>query len=189
MAGVLVVDEAYAEFCEQDLTALVELGNVILVRTFSKFYALAGLRVGYAVTTAALAAELQKMIPNFPLSVFSEIAAQVALERRERFLPLRDQVVAERGRLAARLAALPGVMVYPSAANFLLVEIAFPKEQLLAHLQGQHHLLIADLAAYPELAACVRLSVGTPEQNDLMVRGFAELAGSEGGRRGRSRSG
>jgi histidinol-phosphate aminotransferase len=179
--GVLVVDEAYAEFCEQDLTALVELGNVILVRTFSKFYALAGLRVGYAVTTAALAAELQKTIPNFPLSVFSEIAAQVALERRERFLPLRDQVVAERGRLAARLAALPGVVVYPSAANFLLVEIAFSKEQLLAHLQGQHRLLIADLAAYPELAACVRLSVGTPEQNDLVVRGFAELAGGGGG--------
>ncbi|MFZ4850810.1 MAG: pyridoxal phosphate-dependent aminotransferase [Caldilinea sp.] len=180
--GVLVIDEAYAEFCEQDLTALVELGNVILVRTFSKFYALAGVRVGYVVTAAALAVELQKMIPIFPLSVFSEIAAQVALEARERFLPLRDQVVAERERLAARLAVLPGVVVYPSAANFLLVESAFPKEQLLAHLQGQHRLLIADLAAYPELAACVRLSVGTPDQNDLLVRGFAELAGSEGGK-------
>jgi histidinol-phosphate aminotransferase len=97
---LLVIDEAYAEFCDQDLTGLLDLDNVILLRTFSKFYAMAGVRVGYALTTPALAAELQKVITVFPLSVFSEITALVALEHRARFLSLRDQTVAERARMA-----------------------------------------------------------------------------------------
>ena len=175
---LLVIDEAYAEFCDQDLTGLLDLDNVILLRTFSKFYAMAGVRVGYALTTPALAAELQKVITVFPLSVFSEITALVALEHRARFLSLRDQTVAERARMATSLAALPGVTVYPSGANFLLVQLDRPKQPLLQHLQQQHRVLISDMAAYPELVDCVRISMGTPAQNDLVIQGFREAMGA-----------
>jgi histidinol-phosphate aminotransferase len=175
--SLLVIDEAYAEFCGQDLTALLALGNVILLRTFSKFYAMAGVRVGYALTSPALAAELQKVVTVFPLSVFSEIAALVALEQRDRFTPIRDLVVAERDRMATVLAALPGVTVYPSGANFLLIQLERPKQELLHHLQQQHCVLISDMAAYPDLVNCVRVSIGTPEQNDLVIRGFQEMVG------------
>jgi len=173
--SLLVIDEAYAEFCDQDLTGLLALGNVILLRTFSKFYAMAGVRVGYALASPALAAELQKVVTVFPLSVFSEIAALVALEQRERFLPIRDLVVAERKRMAAALAALPGVTVYPSGTNFLLIQLERPKQELLHHLQQQHRVLLSDMAAYPDLTNCVRVSMGTPEQNDLVIRGFQEM--------------
>lgn len=172
---LLVIDEAYAEFCDQDLTGLLDLDNVILLRTFSKFYAMAGVRVGYALTTPALATELQKVVTVFPLSVFSEITALVALEHRERFLSLRDQTIAERERMAAALAALPGVTVYPSGANFLLVQLDRPKQPLLHHLQQQHRVLISDMAAYPELVECVRISLGAPTQNDLVIQGFREI--------------
>ncbi len=175
ISGLLVVDEAYAEFCDQDLTGLLDLGNVILLRTFSKFYAMAGVRVGYALTSPALAADLQKIITVFPLSVFSEVAAQVALEHRGRFLALRDRVVAERQRLAAALAVLPGVQVFPSGANFLLVQLDRPKTDILHYLHHSHCLLLSDMAAYPELSDCVRISVGMPAQNDLVIQGFREI--------------
>lgn len=174
---LLVVDEAYAEFCDQDLTGLLALDNVILLRTFSKFYAMAGVRVGYALTTPALATELQKVITVFPLSIFSEITALVALEQRARFLTLRDQIMAERTRMAEALAALPGVTVFPSGANFLLIRLDRPKQALLHHLQQQHRVLISDMAAYPELVDCVRISVGAPAQNDLVIQGFREVMG------------
>jgi histidinol-phosphate aminotransferase len=173
--ALLVVDEAYAEFCDQDLTGLLDLDNVILLRTFSKFYAMAGVRVGYAITSPALAAELQKVITVFPLSVFSEITALVALEQRDRFLPIRDLVVNERERMAAALASLPGVRVFPSATNFLLVQLARPKQEVLHHLHTEHRVLISDMAAYPDLVNCVRVSMGTPTQNDRVIRGFRSV--------------
>ena len=159
------------------MTALLALGNVILLRTFSKFYAMAGVRVGYALTSPALASELQKVVTVFPLSVFSEITALVAIEQRNRFLSIRDLVVAERERMATALAALPGVTVYSSGANFLLIQLERPKQELLHHLQHQHHVLISDMAAYPDLTNCVRVSMGTPVQNDLVIRGFQEMVG------------
>ena len=172
--GLLLIDEAYAEFCDQDLTPLLALGNVVLVRTFSKVYAMAGVRVGYLLTSPALAAELQKAVTVFPISVFSEIVAEVALDHHARFLALRDSIVAERERLAAGLAAIPGLQVYPSGTNFLLVQLHGPKQPLLAHLQATHSVLISDMAAYPELQECVRISIGTPAQNDLVLRGVTE---------------
>ena len=172
--GLLLVDEAYAEFCDQDLTDLLPLGNVVLLRTFSKLYAMAGVRVGYALTSPALAAEFQKVITDFPLSIFSELAAQVALDHHARFMAQRDQIVAERERMAAALSSTPGLHVFPSGTNFLLVQISRPKAGLMRHLQEEHSILVSDLADYPGLHNCVRVSVGTPAQNDLVVRGFAE---------------
>jgi len=176
--ALLVIDEAYAEFCDQDLTGLLDLDNVILLRTFSKFYAMAGVRVGYALTSPALAAELQKVITVFPLSIFSEVTALVALAHRVRFLAMRDQTVAERERMAAVLTTLPGVTVYPSGANFLLVQLDRPKQPLLQHLHQQHRVLISDMAAYPELVDCVRISLGTPAQNALVMQGFWDIYGA-----------
>ena len=117
----LLVDAAYAEFSGQDFTPLLALGNVILLHTFSKFYALAGARIGYALTSPALAGELQKAISDFPLSVFAELAAQVALENRHQFEPLRQRILDERERLEAALSQIAGVTVHPSGTNFLLV--------------------------------------------------------------------
>ena len=125
--GLLLLDEAYAEFGDQDLTELLPLGNVILLRTFSKLYAMAGVRVGYAITSPALAAEIQKVVTDFPLSLFSELAALVALDHHAAFLTQRDQIVAERERLAAALRPLPGVHVFSSGTNFLLVQLLKPR--------------------------------------------------------------
>jgi len=172
--GLLLVDAAYADFSGQDFTPLLAHENVILLHTFSKLYALAGARVGYALAAPALACELQKAISDFPLSTYAEIAAEVALEHADLFYEQARLIVAEREWLAAELRRLPGVTVYPSGTNFLLVELGVPKRPLLDHLLHEHGILLSDLAAYPELPNCMRVSVGTHQQNVRLVQGMAE---------------
>jgi histidinol-phosphate aminotransferase len=171
---LLLVDAAYSEFSGQDFTPLLARENVLLLRTFSKLYAMAGVRVGYVLTSLYLAAQLQKAVSDFPLSVFAEVTAEVALEHSHRFQAFRDEILYERDRVTAALGQMPGVHVYPSGTNFLLVQLDCPKQPLLDHLLHEHSLLISDLAAYAGLNECVRISIGTPEQNDLLLRGFAE---------------
>jgi histidinol-phosphate aminotransferase len=175
--GLLLVDAAYSEFSGQDFTPLLAHHNVLLLHTFSKLYAMAGVRVGYVLTSPYLAGQLQKAVSDFPLSVFAEVTAEVALEHSQRFEAPRKLVLCERDRLAAALGEIQGVHVYPSGTNFLLVQLNCPKEELLEHLLYEHNLLVSDLAAYPELESCVRVSVGTPEQNDLVLRGLRDCLG------------
>jgi histidinol-phosphate aminotransferase len=170
--GLLLVDAAYTDFSGQDFTPLLAHENVLLLRTFSKLYAMAGVRVGYILTSPYLAGNLQKAISEFPLSVFAETAAEVALEHSHRFDSLRETIIEERTRLVAALGSIEGVHIYPSGTNFLLVQVDRPRQPLLEYLLYEHNLLVSDLAAYPELADCVRVSVGTPEQNDLVIAGF-----------------
>ncbi len=171
----LVIDEAYLHFNPHDLLPIaLEHENVILLRTLSKAYSMAGVRVGYAVASAAVARELQKVVTSFPLSLFSEITAGVALDHHARFMAQVAQTVAERERLAAALAALPGVHVYPSGTNFLLVHLQAPARPVFDHLLAAHRVLISDNAGYPELPNDLRISIGAPAQNDLVLRGFTE---------------
>jgi len=179
----LVVDEAYLHFNPLDLLPLVLAHeNVLLVRTFSKAYSAAGVRIGYAVAHPEAAAHLQKGISSFPLSLFSEVVAEVALDHHDRFMRAVAHVVAERERLAAALAALPapagnrgaGMRVYSSGTNFLLVKPPTPAQPIFRHLLETHRVLISDCAGYPELENYLRISIGTPEQNDLVVAAIAE---------------
>jgi histidinol-phosphate/aromatic aminotransferase/cobyric acid decarboxylase-like protein len=148
--------------------------NVILIRTFSKAFRMAGVRVGYAVAAADVAAQLQKGVNSFALSVFQEVVAEVALAHAERFADGVAEVVAERERLAAALRALPGVTVFGSGTNFLLVEPAEDAPAIHRHLLEAHHVLVSDNGGYGALAGMLRITVGTRAQNDLVVRGFAE---------------
>jgi histidinol-phosphate aminotransferase len=175
--GLLLVDAAYVEFSGQDFTPLLQHENVLLLRTFSKLYAMAGVRVGYVLTSPGLARELQKAVSDFPLSVFAELAAEVALEHSARFDPIRTLILAEREQLATALNAIEGAHVYPSGTNFLLVAVNRPRPSLIDYLVQEHNLLVSDLAAYPELPHCVRVSVGTAEQNELVVHALREYMG------------
>ena len=176
--ALVIVDEAYAEFCGQNLRPLLdEFDNVILVRTFSKAYAMAGLRVGYALTTPTLARELDKNVNSFPVSTFSAAAAEVALEHSDRFLENVAKVVAERERLAGALRALPGVHVYSSGTNFLLADVGPAADAVFHELRQEHDLLINRMESYPELSNCLRISIGLPEANDRVVAVCAKHVG------------
>lgn len=170
----VLIDAAYAEFSGQDLrTLLTEADNVALVHTFSKAYALAGIRVGYTYSAPEVAQEFQKLASTFTLSPFSATAALVALENKDRFQPLIDSVVSERERLAAELARLPEVIVYPSITNFLFMYLGHSGRDAQAYLRTHQGVQISDMGMYPGYEEYLRISVGTPAQNDLVAMGLA----------------
>jgi len=174
--AIVILDAAYVEFSPVDLMPLVRAhSNVIMLRTFSKAFAMAGVRVGYAVADPVVTAHLQKVVPAFPIGVFPEMVATIALEHAERFMEGARRVVAERERMAAALAAIPGMRVFSSGTNFLLVQPPVSGALLLDHMRTTHRLLLSDVSGQPGLDGFVRISVGAPAENDLVVQGFREV--------------
>ncbi len=176
-SGALVlVDEAYQEFSSQNLIGLVaEFPNVVLLRTFSKAMALGGMRVGYAITNAALAREIYKGKLPYALNAFSATAAVVALENMALFRGQIALIRSERERLFDALEALPGCHPVPSDANFLLMRLEGQSPRaVFDHLLAQG-LLVRDVSGYTGLGEYLRLSVGAPHENDALVSALQQL--------------
>jgi histidinol-phosphate aminotransferase len=174
---VVVVDEAYAEFAGTNYLALVdEYPHLIVLRTLSKFAGLAGLRLGYGVFTPEIAAALWKVKAPYNLNLAAQVAGVAALGS----LPwLRDKVariLGGRALLETGLAALPGVRTYPSAANFLLLRMRGGPAAADAVYEGlrQRGILIRRYGHGP-LIGCLRISVGTEEQNAVLLKEMERL--------------
>lgn len=174
--ALVVVDEAYAEFATQPslVPRLDELPNLVVLRTLSKAYALAGARCGAVLADPTVVELLRRMIPPYALPAPTIEAVLTALEE-PRLVQARArmrQLVAERDRLAPALGRLPIVTkVWPSEANFLLVETRDAARFLAAGVRAG--LLLRDFSAGPYTPGCVRVSVGTPEQNDRLLGSLA----------------
>jgi len=168
--GLVVIDEAYHEFSAQTAVPLLERHpNLIVLRTFSKAMAMAGLRVGYLLGSPELVSEIAKARLPYNLNFFSEWAALAALEEKDALAVTVHRLVAERERLLARLADVPGIRAYSSDANFFLVEClsAAPKAVFASMLR--RGVLVRDVTSYPRLERCLRVTVGTPEENDAFL--------------------
>jgi len=168
--GLVVIDEAYHEFSARTVVPLLARHpNLIVLRTFSKAMALAGLRVGYLLASPELVREINKARLPYNLDFFSQAAALAALEEKDALAASVHRLVAERERLLARLADVPGVRACSSDANFFLIEClsADPKAVFAAMLR--RGVLVRDVTAYPRLERCLRVTVGTPEENDAFL--------------------
>lgn len=172
---LVVIDEAYVHFATSDFRAFARARpNVVLLRTFSKAWGLAGLRLGYLLAPPAIAGNLKKLIPPFATSILQTVAAQVALENPGYMVERTRAVVAERNRMFAALVQHPRWTVYPSSGNFLLIRTPDARAahtQLLA--QG---VLVRRQDSYHGLSGCIRVSVGTPAENDRFLRAALDAA-------------
>ena len=178
-SGLVVIDEAYHEFGAHSVVPLLrEYENLIVLRTFSKAMAFAGLRVGYLLAAPELVREIRKAVLPYNLNAFSEMAAEVAVENYESELrPLVQQIVSERDRLFRELSAIDGLTPVPSHANFILVRSGHTAPaQIFAHLL-KHDVLIRDVTGYPMLREYFRFSVGTPTENDQLLTAIREICG------------
>ena len=166
--GLVVFDEAYQPFASRSWMARAgEFDHVLVMRTLSKF-GLAGVRLGYMVGPAALIGEIDKVRPPYNVSVLNAEAALFALEHADEYAAQAAVLRQERERLQAALREMPGVKAWPSEANMILVRVADSK----AAFEGmkQRGVLIKHVAAlHPLLANCLRLTVGTPEENTRML--------------------
>ena len=180
--GTLVVaDEAYLAYGGRTLLPrLAGLPNLIIMRTLSKI-GMAALRVGFIVAAPAIIATVEKVRPPYNLGALNQRAALWILEHHGGWIRARcEDVVAERGRLATALAALPEVRVFPSEANLLLVRIGRAGDGRAARawqaLQDRG-ILVRNFDRPGPLAGCLRITPGTPAENDLLL---AELPAALG---------
>ncbi|MDD0810349.1 histidinol-phosphate transaminase [Curvibacter sp. RS43] len=170
--GLVVMDEAYQPFASHtwlsEISAHPERhGHVLLMRTLSKF-GLAGIRLGYMMGPEALIAELDKVRPPYNISVLNAECALFALEHASVFDQQAATLRAERGHLLAALAALPGVKAWTSDANMVLVRV--PDAQKTFDGMRARGVLIKNVSKmHSLLAQCLRLTVGSPDDNARML--------------------
>lgn len=165
--GIVAVDEAYADFCGQDLVPETRrTPNLVVLRTFSKAYGLAGLRVGYAVAQEPVIEAMSRAKPPFNVSCFSEKVAVRALGERAFWRKSVGTLPRECAKTMKAVAAL-GCETFESDANFFLMRTPRP---VAAALKARG-ILVRDVSAHhPVLAGCVRVTVGGPRDNGRFLR-------------------
>jgi histidinol-phosphate aminotransferase len=164
--GLLVVDEAYGEFATRSALDLVgDDVPLVVSRTYSKVWSLAALRLGFCIAPPAVVDELDKVVLPYHLSAATQIAGEAALAFRAEMDARVTTLVAERHRLAEALALLPGLTVHPSGANFVLVRADGDGHALWERLV-EHGVLVRDFSRWPRLTDCLRITVGTADEND-----------------------
>jgi histidinol-phosphate aminotransferase len=167
--GLLVVDEAYGEFAPWSAIELVDdSAPLVVVRTYSKVWSLAAVRLGFAVGPEWLVAELDKVVLPYHLSLPTQLAGRIALAYRAEMESRVAALIEERGRLFAALAGLDGITVFPSGANFLLFRVRGDGRDLWKALLSRG-VLVRDFSRWPRLDECLRVTVGTPPENDAFL--------------------
>ena len=172
--GLVIIDEAYQPFASKSyIDRLTRHDHVLLMRTLSKF-GLAGVRLGYMMGRRELIEQIEKVRPPYNVSVLNCEAALFALEHEDEFARQARVLRAERQRLFDALKAMPGVHPYPSEANMILVKV--PDAPRCFEGMKQRKVLVKSVARSPSplLANCLRLTVGSPEENDLMIAALRE---------------
>jgi histidinol-phosphate aminotransferase len=168
--ALVLVDEAYIEFSErQSVQSLIaRYDRLIVLRTFSKAFSLAGLRIGYLLAAPPVCAELKKVKVPFAVNAFSASVAIALLNNvnilTERIVYIKEQ----KKRVAAELGAMPGVTLFPSDTNFLI----FRTEQCADVLFGKllnDNILVRDVSSYPMLDKVLRVNIGTHEENNAFL--------------------
>ena len=173
--GVLVIDEAYIEFARApSLAPLIRnYPNLVVSRTLSKAYAAAGIRLGYGFAIPEIIHLLQTVKAPYNLNTLTRDCALSILADDKSYETAIDAILAERDRLVAALRALPAVRrVLKSDANFITFEIP-QTTAIFQHLVARN-LIVRDRSREPGLADCLRLTVGTPEENQLFLDGLQD---------------
>ena len=173
--GVVIVDEAYQPFAQASfMPRLAEFDNLLVMRTVSKL-GLAGIRLGYMAANAILLTEFDKVRPPYNINVLTQTAAEFVLEHADILDAQAATLRAQRTLLATALSALPGIEVFPSAANFLLIRVqgaGVSAETVFGNLLTRKVLIKNVGKMHPLLQNCLRITVSTPEENAQFLSAF-----------------
>jgi histidinol-phosphate aminotransferase len=173
--GLVVVDEAYYAFADASfLSRVAEFSNLLVLRTVSKI-GMAGLRLGYAVADKAWTGELNKVRQPYNLNALTQAMAPVLLGEGKLLAAQAAMIKAERARLAAALTGVPGVTVFPTETNFVLARVPNAPRWFEALCAAK--ILVKNLHGWhPSLMHCLRITVGTPAENDALLAALADIA-------------
>jgi histidinol-phosphate aminotransferase len=167
--GLVIVDEAYGEFAPWSALELVDdSAPLVVVRTYSKVWSLAAMRLGFGVGPEWLVAELEKVVLPYHLSVPTQLAGTLALAHEREMEARVASLIEERGRLFAALSDIDGITVFPSGANFVLFRVHGDGRAVWKALLARG-VLVRDFSRWPSLDECLRVTVGTAEENDAFL--------------------
>ena len=180
---LLVVDEAYGQFAPWSALSLIgDDEPLVVTRTYSKTWSMAAARLGYLLGPAEVVDQLFKVVLPYHLDAMKQVAGTVAIEDRDAMAARVERLVAERERLVAALADLP-VDLWPSGANFVLLRPRRPDGSPGDAAWGDEvwqalvdrSVLVRNCASWPRLAGCLRVTIGTPEEDDALLDALREV--------------
>ena len=173
--ALVVVDEAYHDFADDSvLPLLADYENLVILRTFSKAMRAAGLRIGYLLGHAALVKQLAKVMLPFNVSLMAREAALAILTNRTLLAEGIRAVIKERGALFEQLQSVKGITPFPSQANFVCFRATVPSQALFEALL-KRGILVRNVSHYPLLSDCLRVSVGTDEENRAFLNALKAI--------------
>lgn len=175
--ALVVVDEAYFEFSRKTVRPLLEnYENLVILRTFSKAFSLAGVRVGYLLGSERVLSEYKKVRQPYSVDAISQVVASTVYENRSKFVFGIERIVSERERMYEQLEKMDGIEAFPSESNFILLRMEGASDawrELLAR-----GVLVRDFSQTRYLEDCLRVSVGTPQENDRFLQTLGDIAAS-----------
>jgi histidinol-phosphate aminotransferase len=174
--ALVVVDEAYVHFSgESFLPRLNAYPNLVILRTLSKI-GLAGIRLGMLVASPAVVREINKVRQPYNVNALTQAAARVMLRHPDIASRHAAAIVKERERMRVRLRDLPGITLYPSRTNFFLIRTARPGDEVFRGL-FERGIQVRNFSQAPYLADCLRVTIGTPEENKALLDALAAVLG------------
>ena len=172
--ALVMVDEAYGEFSRMTCRPLLGLHkNLVILRTFSKAFSCAGVRLGYLLGDADVISEYLKVRQPYSVDAVSQLIGCTVYENRQLFSPAIQDIIAERGRMMEELQTIEGIKAYPSDANFILVRMD-DADVAWQQLYDQG-ILVRDFSHTPLLENCLRLTVGTPKENKALLKALKRI--------------
>ncbi|NCO27842.1 MAG: histidinol-phosphate aminotransferase family protein, partial [Caldiserica bacterium] len=177
---LVVVDEAYYEFGEKTFVPLIsQYDNLVILRTFSKAYSLASLRVGYLLSNPEIINEVRKVKSPFNVNTFSQLAAQAVFENKEILKDSIEKIIKERERLINRINELPSFKAHPSRTNFVLVEVGSKENTDLVYNNLLKQGILVQTVSDPAFSTSryfLRITVGNKEENDILIKGLENVS-------------
>ena len=167
--GLVLWDEAYGEFCHSSAIPLIrQYPNLLVIRTFSKAFALAGFRIGYLMAREEIADEIRKINLPYNLNLMSILLACKCLDNIKWMEDQVQKIILGRDWLSTEMKSIPGVILYPSEANFILFRV--PDGPQVLHQLQKNGVLVRNMGDYPLLENCLRVNVGKPKENQIFIK-------------------
>jgi histidinol-phosphate aminotransferase len=177
--GVFVVDEAYYEFSEKTAVSLLDkYDNIIIIRTLSKAFGLAGVRLGYLLTNEEIAGEVQKAKLPFSVSIFGQIAGEVLLKKNEYIKDIVKKILSEKEKVFSELKEIPAIEPIPSHTNFILFKTEKISGKALFEEMYRRGVLLRFFDT-PRLKNTLRVTIGKPDQNKVFVKTLKKVLKDE----------
>lgn len=177
---LVVVDEAYYEFGKKTFVPLISrYDNLVILRTFSKAYSLASLRVGYLLSNPEIINEVRKVKSPFNVNTFSQLAAQVVFENKEILKDSIEKIIKERERLTDGINKLPPFKAHPSQTNFVLVEVGSKENSDLVYENLLKQGILVQTVSNPIFSTSryfLRITIGNKEENDILIKSLENVS-------------